>query len=265
MLRQRDGHGRDRVLERGAQPRAFLVDGAGRIKGDRLADKRFFQRWRVVDRDEGESLARLPVIEARQVDELVLKFVQNVVISLVLFREDDHGIAFAQLLDRGAVGRDQARVVINGDRARIVEQQYGQRRDHIAEHAEKRAAPARLEGPEIRVGIGGNLAPAHHFPGAPGVVFPRKIELGDDRAIHLRVVAHNDAGLVGQLVRADDLRPAVKQADQRADEQIQGISVLSLLHVKASSKCRKLICPRRQYTSVGRENQATKVEQCMNL
>ena len=79
----------------------------------------------------------------------------------------------------------------------------------------------RLEGPEVREGVGRNLFPVHHLAGTPDVILAGEVELGNDGAVHLGVVAHKDAGLVRDVFDALKDRLAVEKADDRADQKIE--------------------------------------------
>ena len=198
------------------------------VEGDRLAEIRRLQRGGDVHGHKLQRRAGAAVIHAREIDEAILKLVDDVVVVLVLLREDDEVVPLLQALHGGAEGGDEPRIVPDRDRVRVVEDADRERRDEVREELIKPVRPLRLLAPEIAEGVAVHVLPREHLPGAPDVLLPREIELAHDRAVHLRVVADDDGGLVRQVFRADDARFRIKQPHQPADDAVDQRCLLVL-------------------------------------
>ena len=58
----------------------------------------------------------------------------------------------------------------------------------------------------------------HHLAGTPNAAVAGEIQLANDGAIHLGMVAHNDAGFVRQVLQALDGGFGIEEPDQPADQ-----------------------------------------------
>ena len=220
VLRERFCDARDLFLEVRRDPSALVVDLRRRVEGDRLADVDRLQRGGDIHRHELQRRAGASIIHPREIDEAILKLVDDVVIVLVLLREDDEVVPLLQALHGGAEGRDEPRVVPDRDRVRVIEDADRERRDDVREQFIKPVRPLGLLAPEIAEGVAVHVLPLEHLPGAPDVLPPREIELAHDRAVHLRVVADDDGRLLREILRADEFGFRIKQPHQPADDAI---------------------------------------------
>ena len=232
MGRKLRRHAGDLFLEILADPLPLHRGRIGRAVADGLSQISLFQGRRHVHGHKAQLHAGLFVIETGQVDEFVLKVVQDVVVLHIVLGEDHHAVALPELLDGLPEGGDDPGVMIDGNGVSVVEDADGQRRDEPGEQPEQRVQPFGLEGPEIREGVVRHFLPAHHLPGAPDIVLSREVQLSHDGPVHLAVVAHDDRGLLGQLLFAQDLRLWVEQQDQPADHPVDpcGFLVVHRVH-----------------------------------
>ena len=205
MLRLGDGDLRDGVHERVADAPALVGDRRVGMKADRLGKEELPEARGDIERHKVQLDAGLLVIKARKVDEFVLEIVDKVVVLVVMLGEDDHAVALLELLNRVTVGGDKPGIVIDRHGMRVVEKQHSQRRDGVAQQIIEPAGSLRLFRPEILIGVRRHLFPVHHLPRTPDIVLSGHIQLPRDGAIHMAVVADDDAGLLRQLLRADEL------------------------------------------------------------
>jgi len=61
----------------------------------------------------------------------------------------------------------------------------------------------------------------HHLSGAPDIVSAGAVELGADGAVHLGVIAHKNAGLVGKIFRADHLNFRIEEPNTALQKFVQ--------------------------------------------
>ena len=220
MLRQGDGHVGDPVHQRLADAAALLCDRGRGIEAHRLAEVHEFEPRRKIQRYKAKSLPCFLVIKARQIHELVLKVVDDVVVLVVAFGENDDTAALVQPLHRLPEGGDQPRIVADRHRVGVVEQAHGDRRDGIAEQLEEPAHTLGLAGPEVPIRVGGDLGPFHHLTRAPDVVLAGHMELSGDGAVDLAVVSDDDAGLPLQVFRSRQPVLGRKEPDEPAEHAI---------------------------------------------
>ena len=150
----------------------------------------------------------------------ITKIVDDVVVFLIVLREDDDPIALAQAFDGLPEGGDDPGVPVDGDGVGVVEHAHGQRRDQVRRQPEEPVGGLGLEGPEILKGVSRHLLEMHHLSGAPDIVPPGEMQLPGDGPVHLAVIADDDTGLLRQIFRADDGHLRGKQPDEEPEDLI---------------------------------------------
>ena len=215
------GDAGDLVHEPVADPIPFLLDGGVGPEWNRLAEEQGLQLRRHIERHKAQGLAGLFVVEPGQIHKLLLKGVDDVVVLVIALGEDDDAAARLQAADALPEGGDQPGVVVDGDGVGVIEDQQRQRHDQMAQELEEPAGALGLARPEIPVGVGRHLLPVHHLPGAPDVVGAGNVKLPRDGAVHMAVVAHDDAGLLRQLLRALQAVLGGKKPDKPADDLVK--------------------------------------------
>ena len=110
----------------------FLNRGIG-AKSDWLADVHFFQCWRNVERDEAQRDSGLFVVQPGEVDELVLEGVENIVVRLAVFRENNHAGPILQFFQGQFEGGFEADVPVYGNGTGVIEYADGQRGNQVGQ------------------------------------------------------------------------------------------------------------------------------------
>ena len=181
----------------------FLFGGIG-PEADGFAEVHFLQVWRVVHGDKLQFLPRSLIIELCNVHKALLKPVDDLIISCGAFREHHHIGPFAKGEGGIAEGGEDAAVLIYADGVGIVENANGQRGNQIGKQMIEPADGLGLAAPEVLIGIGGHFLPVHHLTGAPDGPVAGNVELCNDGAVHLAVVADDEAWLLRNVL--DSLR-----------------------------------------------------------
>ena len=211
MLGEGKGEGGDVLHQCVADAAAFFFHGGGCREGDRFTQIYALELRSKVEGHEGNFFARALIIKLCDIHESFLKISDNMIVFFVMFRENDEIVSFLQHGEGGAEGVQDPIVLVNGNGARVVENQYGQRRDDVGSQFKKRPQQLRLFCPKIRVDISWNLFQLHHLTGAPGVAIFGKIQFAGDGTVKLSVISHEDARLLGKIFEAHNVHLRIKQ------------------------------------------------------
>ena len=221
MLRQGDSNGGDFFHQILTDAMPLLFHGSIGIKPDGFSEVHLLQLGSNVEGYEGNRLSGFLVIQLCHIDEAVLKIIEDVVMLHIMLREDHNMIPLLKPLYRIFEGADQPGVMVDTDGVGIVEHHHGERCNEVGQQLKPRMGPFGLLGPEIPESILRNIFQVHHLPCAPGKVLSGAVQLSTDGAVHLGVVAHDDAGLPGKILPSDGFYFGIEKGNSTFDKFVQ--------------------------------------------
>lgn len=210
MLRLADGDGRNGFHQLPADAPTLFGNGPGAVVADGLPKEGLAEPGGQVHGHKADLFARLFIVELGYVNKILLKGAEDLIVALFALREDDDVAALTQLPDGGAEGGDDPGVVVYGDGIAAAHDGGYRKGDDVGHQPEQGMQEGRFFVPEIVIGIIRHLFGAHHLPGTPDRPFSREIELTEDGAMGLGVVAHHNGRLLRQILQPLDGIPGVE-------------------------------------------------------
>jgi len=138
----------DPIHQLGTHPLTLFCDVGGGLELDGFAEADLFQSGSEIHGHKGNSLSGAPVIQLCHIHKAFLKIVDDMIMRLIILRENNDVLIFIQRSQRLLQSRAQACVTIDGDGVGVVEDADRQRCDDIGHDLKKPADIFWLVAPE---------------------------------------------------------------------------------------------------------------------
>lgn len=172
----------------------------------------------MIEGNKAKALSCPSVIECGKVNKAILKLVDDMVIRLMLFREDHDIRSVLQVPDRFSEGVPYAHIAIYGNGEGRAEKPGKKRRDHLGQKAEKPLDFRAFVSPKIRHGVVVEFLFVNHSGFAPNHFGIGEKALHGDGAMYLGVISDEDGRILWEVFEAYTFSFPIKQLDDELQQ-----------------------------------------------